>query len=158
MKGRKQKISMMSDNCLEKNRTASDGYQGVQTFMGIAENNLAEVQQTKDSLLERILSPGNLNKAYKQVKSNKGSGGVDGMQTDELLSWLLSNKEKLIHSIVSGKYLPNPARRVEIPKEGGKKRLPGIPKLLSYYLITVYCRNVFSGTNIRIDSKFLFEY
>ena len=31
-----------------------------------------------------ILSPTNLNKAYKQVKSNKGSGGIDGMGEEEL--------------------------------------------------------------------------
>jgi hypothetical protein len=85
MKGRKQKISTKRDNRLEKNRTAFEGYQGVQTYMGITENNLMEVQQTKDGLLERILSPSNLNKAYKQEVSNKGSGGVDGMQTKEYL-------------------------------------------------------------------------
>jgi hypothetical protein len=61
--------------------------------MGITENNLMEVQLTKDSLLEQILSPANLNKTCKQVMSNKGSGGVDGMQTDELRTWLPSNKE-----------------------------------------------------------------
>ena len=31
-----------------------------------------------------ILSPTNLNKAYKHVKSNKGSGGIDGMGEEEL--------------------------------------------------------------------------
>jgi hypothetical protein len=53
----------------------------------------------------------------------KAIRGVDGMQTDELRSWLLNNKEALIHSIASGKYRPNPVRRVEIPKDGGKQRL-----------------------------------
>lgn len=98
--------------------------------MGITENNLMEVQLTKDSLLEQVLSPANLNKAYKQVVSNKGSGGVDGMQTDELRTWLLNNKEELVHSIASGKYQPNPVRRVGIPKDGGKKRLLGIPTVV----------------------------
>ena len=112
-----QKISTKSDNCLEKNRTESGGYQGVQTYIGITENNLMEVQQTKNGLLERNLSPGNLNRAYKQVLSNKGSGGVDGMQTKELLSRLLNNKSGLLQSITSGKYWPNPVRRVEIPKD-----------------------------------------
>ena len=39
-------------------------------------------------LLEKILQKDNLNKAYKKVKSNKGSGGVDGMCVEELLTYL----------------------------------------------------------------------
>lgn len=84
-----QKISTLSDNCHEKDRTASDVYRGVQTYIGITENHLTEVHFTQDGLLEQILSPSTLNRAYKQVVSNKGSGGIDGMKTDELLSWLL---------------------------------------------------------------------
>jgi group II intron reverse transcriptase/maturase len=130
MKERMQKISTGSDNCRGKNRTESEGYFGVQTYIGITENHLTEVQFTKEDLLEQILSPTNLNKAYKQVVSNKGSGGVDGMDTGSLLSWLLEHKEELVHSINTGKYRPNPVRRVEIPKEGGKKRLLGIPTVV----------------------------
>ena len=77
-----------------------------------------------------ILSPTNLNKAYKQVKSNKGSGGVDGLGVDELLNYLLIHKDELLQSIIRGKYKPNPVRRVEIPKEGGKKRQLGIPTVV----------------------------
>jgi retron-type reverse transcriptase len=57
----------------------------------------------------------------------------------------------------SGSYLPPAVKLVEIPKSNGGKRPLGIPKMLSYYFITVYYWNVFTGTNIRIDSKFLFE-
>ena len=83
MKGRKQKISTKRDSYPQNNRTASDGYAGVQTYIGITENNLTEVLFTGDDLLEQILSPSNMNKAYKRVLSNKGSGGVDRMQTEE---------------------------------------------------------------------------
>jgi len=83
-----QKISTLSDSCLQKDRTESESYAGVQTFMGITENNLTEVQFAKEDLLERILSAANLNKAYKQVVSNGGSGGVDKMETEDLLSYL----------------------------------------------------------------------
>ena len=37
MKGRMQKISATNDSCLQKNRTESEGYAGVQTFIGITE-------------------------------------------------------------------------------------------------------------------------
>lgn len=76
MKERMQKISTLSDNCRQKDRTESESYAGVQTFIGIPENHLVEVQFTKEDLLERIVSPTNMNRAYRQVVSNGGSGGV----------------------------------------------------------------------------------
>jgi group II intron reverse transcriptase/maturase len=130
MKERMQKISTVSDNCQGKNKTESDGYSGVQTYIGITENRLTEVHFMKEDLLEQILSPSNLNKAYKQVVSNKGSGGVDGMDTAGLLTWLREHSEDLLSTIYTGKYRPNPVRRVEIPKEGGRKRLLGIPTVV----------------------------
>ena len=73
----------------------------------------------------------NLNKAYKKVKSNKGAGGIDGMQVDELLPFLRENQDELIQEIRKGKYKPNPVRRVEIPKEEkGKVRKLGIPTVV----------------------------
>ena len=129
-----QKISRKSDNCPRKDRTASESYAGVQTFMGITENNLIEVRFAGDDLMERIVSPSNLHRAYKQVMSNKGSGGIDRMQTGELLPWLRRHKESLLNSLLDGSYRPNPVRRVEIPKGNGQTRGLGIPKLLSYYL------------------------
>lgn len=130
MQGRKQKISGNTDNYLDNNRTASDEYQGVQTYIGIVENHLTEVLITHDDLLEQILSPANLNRAYKQVISNRGSGGIDGMQTDELLLWLHLHQEELKEQLLQGRYKPNPVRRVEIPKDNGSKRQLGIPTVV----------------------------
>ena len=70
-----------------------------------------------NNLLELILRKDNLNNAYKQVKKNKGKGGIDGMQVDELLPFLKENQESLIQEIREGRYKPNPVRMVEIPKE-----------------------------------------
>jgi len=84
-----------------------------------------------DNLLELILRKENLNKAYKQVKSNKGSGGIDGMQVDELLPYLRENQETLIQKIRDGRYKPTPVRRVEIPKETkGEFRKLGVPTVV----------------------------
>jgi retron-type reverse transcriptase len=130
MKGRMQKISTQSDNCPQKNRTASDGKVGVQTFIGITENNLMEVRFNRDDLMEQILSPSNLNRACKQVVSNKGRGGVDKMRVEELLPWLHAHKETLLNSLSKGRYRPNPVRRVEIPKGAGKTRSLGIPSVV----------------------------
>lgn len=84
-----------------------------------------------NNLLELILRKDNLNKAYKQVKRNKGKGGIDGMQVDELLPFLRENQRSLIQKIREGKYKPSPVRRVEIPKETkGEYRQLGIPTVV----------------------------
>lgn len=84
-----------------------------------------------DNLLDLILRKDNLNAAYKKVKSNKGSGGIDGMQVDELLPYLRENQETSIQEIRDGKFKPNPVRRVEIPKETkGEFRMLGVPTVV----------------------------
>ena len=87
-----QKIPMSSDSRPQKDSTACESYEGVQTFMDMAENNLKEVQFERGNLLEFILSPENLNRAYLQVKRNHGSGGVDGLSTEELGGYLKEPK------------------------------------------------------------------
>ena len=93
----------------------------------ITENNTADADRQANGLLEEIVSPENLNRAYKRVKRNKGAGGVDGMEVDELLQYLKDKGEEIRESIVAGEYQPQPVRRVEIPKDNGKKRKLGIP-------------------------------
>ncbi|HUM44517.1 MAG TPA: group II intron reverse transcriptase/maturase [Fervidobacterium sp.] len=131
MKGRKQKISNKAETCPQKNRTASDGYGGGQTFLWITENNLTEPENREENgLFESILSPANLNSAYKRVKSNKGAAGIDKMEVESLKDYLVTHKDTLISSILRGKYRPNPTRRVFIPKENGKQRQLGIPTVV----------------------------
>ena len=131
MKGREQKIFGLPETCPDGDRTASEGHEGGQTYMRITENNLtSNFNQKGDGLLEQILSPTNLNAAYKQVRQNKGSGGVDRMDVGSLKDYLVRAKEELITSIERGKYRPNPVRRVEIPKENGKSRELGIPTVV----------------------------
>jgi RNA-directed DNA polymerase len=141
MKGRAQKIS--KDTCHQKSRAESEGTDGGQTFIWMTENNLTNTDKPEYGLLEQILSPSNLNRAYKRVRSNKGSGGVDKMEVESLKDYLVENKDQLMRSILDGRYRPNPVRRVEIPKENGKKRALGIPKLLSYYWSSQFVLGMF---------------
>ena len=130
MKERMQKTSAQAHDFPQRARTESEWYEGVQTFMWMTEDNIVEVPFDKEHLLEIILSPSNLNKAYKAVVRNNGSGGIDKMSCEQLLPWLKANKDELIISLQSGTYRPNPVRRVEIPKDNGKKRLLGIPTVV----------------------------
>ena len=106
-------------------------YAEVSAYQRIAENNNTITDFQTDKLLDKILQPYNLNKAYKKVKSNKGAGGIDGMHVDELLQFLKDNKMQLIQKLKDGKYKPNPVRRVNIPKEAkGEFRKLGIPTVV----------------------------
>ena len=136
MMGRKQNIETLSDQSAQ--RVEPEVLIGMQTFIGITENHLTAIKQEKGELLEYILSPSNLNLAYKQVKSNKGSGGIDRMEVDELLPYLRCHKDKLITSIYDGNYHPNPVRRVEIPKSNGKTRNLGIPTVVDRLIQPLY--------------------
>ena len=81
-------------------------------------------------LLEKILDKDNMNTAFKRVKKNKGSHGIDKLTVDELLEYLKEHGEKLKEDILMGNYSPKAVRRVEIPKENGKKRKLGIPTVV----------------------------
>ena len=112
--------------------TAEQGeYAEASVCRKIAENTDIITDLQRAGLLEKILHRDNLNKAYKKVKSNKGSGGVDGMCVEELLTYLREHGKDLNQQILEGKYKPNPVRRVEIPKEEkGKYRKLGIPTVV----------------------------
>src|SRR5699024_3926040 len=95
----------------KKNRAEHEGYAGALIGKRIAENNTTNADRGVNGLLERIVEAGNLNRAYKRVKRNKGAGGVDGMKVDALLQYLKDNGKEIRESIVDGRYRPQPGRR-----------------------------------------------
>ena len=125
-----QNTGANAHGCPQRDRTASEGYVGVQTYMEIVEGELVESHFGMNDLMEQIIDIANLRTAYKQVVRNKGKGGVDGMDVKELLTWCQSHIEDLRQSLMDGTFVPNPVRRVEIPKDNGKKRLLGIPTVI----------------------------
>ena len=110
------------------------------TSQKIAENNITDTNEQTEGLLEQILAGENLNLAYKQVKRNKGAGGTDGMQVDELLPFLREHQNELVQSLRDGKYRPQPVRRVEIPKDNGKTRKLGIPTVVDRLIQQAICQ------------------
>lgn len=113
--------------CLQRVRAEHEEYAEALIGKRMTENNTTNAGRQVSGLLEEIVSAGNLNRAYKRVKRNKGAGGVDGMRVEELLQYLRDNGDEIRESIKAGDYEPQPVRRVEIPKDNGKTRKLGIP-------------------------------
>lgn len=80
--------------------------------------------------MEEILGRENMARALKQVLSNKGAPGVDGMTVNQLPSYLRRHWQKVKATLLDGSYKPLPVRRKEIPKPQGGVRLLGIPAVL----------------------------
>jgi len=82
-------------------------------------------------LMEEVLRRENVHAAYRRVVSNGGAPGVDGMTVDELMPYCREHWARIREEVLSGKYVPQPVRRVEIPKPGGKgTRMLGIPTVM----------------------------
>lgn len=70
-----------------------------------------------------------VNKAFKQVKANKGAPGVDGITIEEVVQKPRKYLYPLWNRMASGSYFPKPVRQVLIPKGDGKMRPLGIPTI-----------------------------
>src|SRR2546426_2940482 len=81
-------------------------------------------------LMEEVCERENLKEALRQVKSNKGSAGVDGITVNQLTDYLKQHWPVIREQLLSGTYEPKPVRRVEIPKPDGGVRKLGIPTVL----------------------------
>ena len=80
-----------------------------------------------DNLMERVLSPENLHAAWKQVKRNKGAPGVDGISVEDYPQWARKYWGAARGALKGGYYIPQPVKRVEIPKPNGGSRSLGFP-------------------------------
>src|ERR1700731_1365423 len=91
----------------------------------------ANTRRTMEDVCER----GNLKKALRQVRSNKGSAGLVGMPVDQLGDYLKQHWPVIREQLLNGTYEPKPVRRVEIPKpDGGGVRKLGIPTVLDRFV------------------------
>ena len=68
--------------------------------------------------------------AFKEVRANKGSGGIDKMSWEYLEENKKTELYKLWNRLTSGSYYPNAVKQVAIPKKDGGVRKLGIPTLL----------------------------
>ena len=95
-----------------------------------------------------------MNEAYKKVCANKGAGGIDGMELEELKGYIEKNWYSIREQIRKREYKPQPVRRVEIPKANGSKRKLGIPTVMDRVIqqgipqvISPMCEPLFSDNS-----------
>ena len=81
-------------------------------------------------LMDLILSEGNLKRAIRSVKKNKGAPGIDKMTVGELDEYFRQHGNEIREQIFAKQYKPQPVRRVYIPKANGKQRPLGIPTVV----------------------------
>ena len=81
----------------------------------------------EERLMEEVCDRKNLEIAWKRVRGNKGSPGVDGMTIDEAVEYLREHWPTIRSQLLEGTYQPQPVRRVEIPKPDGGVRKLGVP-------------------------------
>lgn len=84
-----------------------------------------------EDLMDPIVDRDNMQRAWKQVKANKGAAGIDGMTVEDFPAFAKDNWKTIRQALLDGTYQPTPLRRVNIPKPGGRGvRMLGIPIVL----------------------------
>ena len=79
--------------------------------------------------MDAVVERGNLMRAYQRVVENKGAAGVDGIGVAEFKAHLKQHWATIKAKLLAGTYIPQPVRRVDIPKPQGGVRTLGIPTL-----------------------------
>jgi len=93
-----------------------------------------EASPATKNLMEKVVESQNLRTAYKRVKANAGSPGIDKMTVEELRGYLNEHWAGIKVQLLEGTYQPHPVKRVEIPKPDGGKRKLGVPTVLDRFI------------------------
>jgi RNA-directed DNA polymerase len=79
------------------------------------------------SVIDKVYRPRTLRAAWKHVSSNRGAAGIDGVSVDRFDANAEKYLEELGNALRDGSFHPSGVKRVQIPKDNGKKRPLGIP-------------------------------
>ena len=93
-----------------------------------------------DALMEQVVDAANLDRAWRQVKRNRGAPGPDGMTIKQFEPWARENWPSVRQQLLDGTYRPGPVRRKTIPKEGGGERFLGIPNVIDRLIQQAICQ------------------
>ena len=81
-------------------------------------------------LMEKIVDPDNLVKAWNKVRSNHGAPGPDGITIKAFPDYCREHWPEIRQQLLDGTYMPSPARRKSIDKPDGGQRNLGIPNVM----------------------------
>src|SRR6266436_3275824 len=128
MSGKRQKnqleLAFTAESRSEAPRAAEEGTEAL-----VAKGE-AESPAVMERLMEEVCERENCLRAWRRVKANQGSPGVDGRRIQQFPEYLKQHWPAIREQLLSGKYKPQPVRRVEIPKPDGGTRKLGIPTVL----------------------------
>src|SRR3974377_713108 len=93
-----------------------------------------------EQLMEEVCDRENLRSAWKRVRRNQGSPGVDGMTIDDAKDYLREHWPSIRSQLLDGTYQPQPVKRVEIPKPDGGARKLGVTCVVDRLIHQPCCR------------------
>jgi len=114
-----------------RSETPKASWEGTETLTAKC---ATERPASHEQLMEEVCERNNCWRAYKRVKANKGSPGIDGMSIGDLSGFLKQHWPTIREQLLCGTYQPQPVRRVEIPKPDGGVRKLGIPTVLDRFI------------------------
>ena len=109
-------------------RNADSAALGAEIDVTTRRRTKAELKR-ESGLMDAVCERGNLKLAYQRVVENKGAAGVDGIGVTEFKDHLKQHWPMIKAKLLSGEYMPQAVRRVDIPKPQGGVRTLGIPTL-----------------------------
>ena len=115
----------------ERSEAPTTSQEGTESLTAKCET---ERPASHEQLMEEVCERKNCWQAYKRVKANKGSPGIDGVKVGELSGYLKQHWPRIREQLLRGTYQPQPMRRVEIPKPDGGVRKLGIPTVLDRFI------------------------
>src|SRR6185437_8825252 len=132
MRDRRQKnqleLAFTDERRSEAPRVSAEGTES------LAAKRSAESLAIGEQLMEEVCERENCRQALARVKANRGSAGVNGMTVQQLPEFLKQHWPAIREQLLSGTYVPQPVKRVEIPKPDGGVRKLGIPTVLDRFI------------------------
>src|SRR5215472_16048724 len=117
MSGRRQQIQyVLALEPVDRGETPLGGCQGTEPLVA---KPAPESPAVAEQLMEEVCNRENLVRAWKRVRRNQGSAGVDGMTIDDARDYLREHWPSIRSQLLAGTYQPQPVKRVEIPKPDG---------------------------------------
>lgn len=112
------------DSEVEEPRGVPEPQRGQSVSAAMKKSTLSPVSE---NLMEQIVDQRNRERAWKNVKANRGAPGPDGVTLDEFFQTFRDQWPTVRQQLLEGTYEPDPARRKSIPKPDGSERHLGIP-------------------------------